>query len=267
MPTPTVGDNSTKVATTAFCKTGFLAVGSTFANIFGQIASGQVPQSAVTQYQGALAIGFNQLTGFIFSNQIQVGAVSQYQASLSIGWGQLTGTKNADQLLGLVPGPANGFAASSLARYDASGNLYAAYHSQSSANNENPSISQVMVTNGTDNFLRKASLAKLFASFVPDQTKAQTGHVQLPGGIILNWGYNQGSGASPAKVAVTFEQPFPTSFLAAFCSTKRSTPGASGANFICSTPAPSTTGMTCMFDSLDGQVNVLNGGFWFAVGY
>jgi hypothetical protein len=41
--------------------------------------------------------------------------------------------------------------------------VYAQYLNQSSANNENPSISQIMVTNGTDNFLRKASVASLSA--------------------------------------------------------------------------------------------------------
>ncbi len=48
-----------------------------------------------------------------------------------------------------------------MARRDASGYLYAVYLNQGSANNENPGISQVMVTNGSDNYLRKASLAHL----------------------------------------------------------------------------------------------------------
>lgn len=48
-----------------------------------------------------------------------------------------------------------------VARRDASGYLYAAYLNQGSGNNENPGISQVLVTNGSDNFLRKANLAHL----------------------------------------------------------------------------------------------------------
>lgn len=48
-----------------------------------------------------------------------------------------------------------------VARRDANGYLYAAYLNQGSGNNENPGISQVMVTNGSDNFLRKAHIAHL----------------------------------------------------------------------------------------------------------
>jgi hypothetical protein len=44
------------------------------------------------------------------------------------------------------------------------GHMNAAYLSQSSGNSENPTISQVMVTNGSDNFLRKASIGHLTSS-------------------------------------------------------------------------------------------------------
>lgn len=54
---------------------------------------------------------------------------------------------------------------------DANGYLYSVYSNQSSPNGENPSISQVMVTNGSDNFLRKASISHLAAAI------AQTGQV------------------------------------------------------------------------------------------
>jgi hypothetical protein len=48
-----------------------------------------------------------------------------------------------------------------VARRDGNGYLYAAYLNQGSGNSENPAVSQVLVTNGADNFLRKASLAHL----------------------------------------------------------------------------------------------------------
>lgn len=54
--------------------------------------------------------------------------------------------------------------ASTVARRDSNGYLYAVYFNQSSSNNENPAISQVLVTNGADGFVRKASLAHLGAS-------------------------------------------------------------------------------------------------------
>lgn len=56
------------------------------------VTNGQVPQSAVTQHQAALAIAFTQLTGSIASAQVPVGAVTQHQGSLSIATSQLTGT-------------------------------------------------------------------------------------------------------------------------------------------------------------------------------
>lgn len=160
--TPAAADNSTRAATTAWVRGFALPLGTAVSSLSGQVTNAQVPQSAVTQWQAALAIAFSQLTGQIANGQVPVGAVTQWQASLSIAWGQLTGTKNADQLLGLVPGPVGSFAASTLARYDTSGYLYAAYLNQASGNNENPSPSQIMMTNGTDNFLRKAALTYVF---------------------------------------------------------------------------------------------------------
>jgi hypothetical protein len=57
--------------------------------------------------------------------------------------------------------PNSSAAGSTIALRDASGYLYAGYFNQGSGNNENPAISQIMVTNGSDNFLRKASVATL----------------------------------------------------------------------------------------------------------
>ena len=79
-----------------------------FTDLAGVIADGQVPASAVTQHQAALAIDWAQLfgtqpppiahdqpftsiTGTNADAQVIVSNVAQHEASLSIGWGQLTG--------------------------------------------------------------------------------------------------------------------------------------------------------------------------------
>lgn len=53
---------------------------------------------------------------------------------------------------------------STVAKRTSSGYLFAAYYNQTSNNSENPSISQVMVTNGSDGYFRKSSVAHLTAS-------------------------------------------------------------------------------------------------------
>jgi len=62
----------------------------------------------------------------------------------------------------------------SVVQRDANGHIFGQYLNQASANNENPSISQFMVTNGSDGFLRKAS-----AAFVAEQMAAgSAGYLQ-----------------------------------------------------------------------------------------
>ena len=52
-------------------------------------------------------------------------------------------------------------AASTLVARNSSGYIFSSYMNQSSSNSENPTISQIVVTNGTDNYFRKASLQHL----------------------------------------------------------------------------------------------------------
>jgi hypothetical protein len=66
---------------------------------------------------------------------------------------------NSAALAGLLPSASG--TGSSVAVRDSSGDLYAQHLNQASANSENLTISQVMVTNGSDGFLRKASVAAL----------------------------------------------------------------------------------------------------------
>jgi hypothetical protein len=126
-PTSLAGYGITDAYTKAEVDAFFNAL--TFADIGGTIANAQVPQSAVTQYQAALSIGWGQLTGVpttlagygitdaytkteadaryapivhthdaaavvsgTFADaRISASSVTQHQAALSIAWGQLTG--------------------------------------------------------------------------------------------------------------------------------------------------------------------------------
>jgi hypothetical protein len=98
----------------------------------------------------------------------------------------------------------------------------------------------------------------------PASSTGTNGYIKFANGLILQWGYAQGSGTSPAIVVVTFPIAFPNAWLAGYCTTYRSTAGAAGSNFISS---PSNSGMNCLFDALDGESNVLNGGYWLAIGH
>jgi len=89
----------------------------------------------------------------------------------------VTTVNNSAQLAGLSP--STSAVANTIAQRDASGYLYAAYLNQGSGNNENPSISQVMVTNGSDNFLRKASVSSLASAIAA--SGGLTGYVAKTG--------------------------------------------------------------------------------------
>lgn len=56
--------------------------------------------------------------------------------------------------------------ASQIVRRDSTGRIFGTYLNASSANNENPSISQVMVTTGTDGYLRKSALSAFTSAVV-----------------------------------------------------------------------------------------------------
>ena len=122
-----------------------------------QLGTGTPSSATVLLGTGAwTAATFALIGGQVANGQVPVGAVTQWQGSLSIGWGQITGTKNADELQGYTV--ATTATANTVALRDGGGNLWTTYFNQSSANGENPSISQVMVTNGSDGYLRKAGI-------------------------------------------------------------------------------------------------------------
>lgn len=87
-----------------------------------------------------------------------IGAPSTTGANASGTWG-ISITGNAGTVDGFSAQIAQG--ANTIPVRDASGYLYTGYINTNVGNSENPTISQVMVTNGTDGFMRKASLQHL----------------------------------------------------------------------------------------------------------
>lgn len=104
-------------------------------------------------------MSLSSIGGQVTNAQVPVGAVVQWQASLTIAWGQISGVKNADELQGFTA--SSSATGNTISLRDPSGYDYAVYFNQSSPNSENTGVVQLMYTNGTDNFLRKSTLANL----------------------------------------------------------------------------------------------------------
>jgi hypothetical protein len=82
-------------------------------------------------------------------------ATSATTATTATNWGTYGG----------VPAAGTSFAnANTIGRSDGSGYTYFNYINSNTSNSENPGVSQVIVTNGSDNFYRKASIGHLTAS-------------------------------------------------------------------------------------------------------
>jgi hypothetical protein len=106
-------------------------------------------------------MALSSIGGAVTNAQVPVGAVVQWQTSLTIGWGQISGIKNADQLQGYTV--SSSATPNTIGLRDGGGYFWTVYFNQGSSNSENPSANQVMVTNGSDGFLRKCSLGSLEA--------------------------------------------------------------------------------------------------------
>lgn len=147
----------------------------------GSIPVARVPVGAVTQWEASLVISGGQITSAVGRANALLLSNGNY---VSFNWAGQSGTPSYlfgsnDGANVFVWSPANfsvansallngaplsaAATASSVAQRDASGYLWAAYFNQSSANNENPSVSQVVVTNGTDGFFRKMGLGSFQA--------------------------------------------------------------------------------------------------------
>lgn len=113
-------------------------------------------------------------------------------AAGSVPWSKVT---SAPTITGLTAD--TGATANTVARRDANGDLFARYLNQGSSNGENPTIGQVLVTNGTDNYARKSSLAN-FGSQVPAAWGNVTGKPTTLGG------YGISDGITAAAVAAGY---------------------------------------------------------------
>ncbi len=184
-------DSSVHVANTHWIAQNYVPRGGAFSLLGGQIGNGQVPLSAV----------------------------SQFQSQLSIGYGQLTGV------------PSNtGSVANTLALRDSSGNVSANYFFGAQGAHENPPVGAVLVNNTSDGFFRKVDFGNFQAQMalqniggnvtatqVPEGavtqyspsvfsynalvSKTTNGCVEWPGGMIFMWGLANPNGGS---ITVTF---------------------------------------------------------------
>lgn len=152
-----------------------------FSNLTGTIANGQVLVGAVTQWESSLSINGSQVSGVvpqaaaITNNGFGVAtfAWSGQSGQPTWLWGSNDGSDflvwnpsnfDVNEVQGFAPTP--GAVASSLVLRDGSGYIWANYFNQASAQNENPTISQVIVTNSSDNFMRKASAGYAFGQML-----------------------------------------------------------------------------------------------------
>lgn len=105
-------------------------------------------------------------------------ATSATTATTATNWGSY----------GAVPAAGTSFGnANTIGRSDASGYTYFNYINSNTSNNENPTVSQVIVTNGSDNFYRKSSISS-FTSAVQSNASG-------------TWGINISGNAATASSA------------------------------------------------------------------
>ncbi len=278
--TPSNTDHSNSLATTAWVNGNYLAIGSTFAAIAGSIAPGQVPVGAVTQWQGSLSIGGGQVSSAVSrANAISLGNgnyatlnyANQQAGQPTWVFGSSDGLNvatwnptnfsvaNAAQLAGF--NPSIGSTGLTVAVRDATGQISAQYFFQASPNNENPSISQVMVTNGADGFLRKAALSAVGQALNPTTIGSQVSST-LPGGVILKVGSVSGvpTAGQPTDTNIVFSPAFPTACVGVWPTTNRNVAGSGqavdGSNFASNI---SKNGATITIDSSSAS--------WLAIGY
>ena len=147
-PTAATGTSTTQLATTAFVN-NTLGSGGTYAH--------SITGNSVTTSQ----TNFSNLT--IGGSQVVTAAnYNTYAPSLTGVGASGSWNISAAQLGGLSLQTASAApSGSQVLRSDVSGHTYHSYINSSTPNSENPGISQVIVTNGSDNFYRKSSIASL----------------------------------------------------------------------------------------------------------
>lgn len=227
--TPNAALGTWQVPNLAWVSANFLPVGSSFTAISGQVQNSQVPVGAVTQWQGSLSISGGQVSSAVArANQLLLAGTSNYA---NFNWSGQSGqptwlfgsndganvfvwnpanfnVANANTVAGLSV--TSGASGNTVMARDGSGYAYAQYFNQASGNNENPTISQFMVTNGADGFQRKASVAAVKSALgalgLSDfpALLSSNGYQKFPTGVILQWGSAFISGTTTVNFPVTF---------------------------------------------------------------
>jgi hypothetical protein len=111
-----------------------------------------IPNSATTaaSANGASTIVARDAGGNFVANTITANLSGT--ATTGTNWGAY----------GAVPAAGTSFGtANTIGRSDANGYVYTSYINSNTANGENPTVSQIIVTNGSDNFYRKSSVSSL----------------------------------------------------------------------------------------------------------
>jgi hypothetical protein len=139
-------------------------------------SSGTITVSADIASQGEAEAGTSSsklMTPQRTAQSVAAQAPTKTGTGASGTWGiDITG--NAATVANIAPASAGAApGANQLVRTDGNGYTFTGYINSNTNNNENPSISQVLVTNGSDNYYRKASLAHLQNSLSVAPTTAQ----------------------------------------------------------------------------------------------
>lgn len=151
--------------------------------------------SGTATYNGSSAVTFTVTSNATSANTVSTIVARDASGNFSAGTitATLSGTATTATnwgAYGAVPAAGTSFGtANTIGRSDGNGYTYFGYINSSTGNSENPSVSQVIVTNGSDNFYRKASIAH-FTSAVQSNASG-------------NWGINITGNASTATSATS----------------------------------------------------------------
>lgn len=155
-------------------------------HISGTLAVGNGGTGATTLTSGGLLRGNGASAVSVASAAdivAAIGATAVTNAGTATNWGGYGAVPTA----GSTPG-ANG-----IPRADASGYMFFNYVNSSTANGENPSVSQVVVTNGTDGYYRKASIAHLTSAVQSNASGSWGINITGNAASVTNGVYNNGA--------------------------------------------------------------------------
>ena len=137
-------------------------------SIGGPTGSGYFGLMTVAPWTYSGGGGPHHQLAFTQSNEAIYHRVGNHSTDVWKSWNKLALTGVDETVTGLwtfstCPANSGGVAeaatASTLVRRNSFGYIFAAYFNQNSGNSENPTVSQIIVTNGGDNYTRKADLA------------------------------------------------------------------------------------------------------------